>query len=118
VYAGADLLVVPSLFEPCGLAPITAMRYGTVPVVRAAGGMTDTVFDRDHSARPPEERNGYVFHQADHAAIESALSRALGLWFDYPGEFRQLMVRSMRTDYSWARPGQDYLNIYHHIRHK
>jgi starch synthase len=118
VYAGADLLVVPSLFEPCGLAPITAMRYGTVPVVRAAGGMTDTVFDRDYSARPPEERNGYVFHQVDNAAIESALSRALGLWFGYPAEFRQLMVDSMRTDYSWARPGQDYLNIYHHIRHK
>jgi len=118
VYAGADLLVVPSLFEPCGLAPITAMRYGTVPVVRAAGGMTDTVFDRDYSARPPGERNGYVFHQADNGAIESALHRALGLWSGYPGEFRQLMATSMRADYSWARPGQDYLNIYHYIRHK
>jgi len=118
VYAGADLLVVPSQFEPCGLAPITAMRYGTVPVVRAVGGMVDTVFDRDYSARPPDERNGYVFHQSDNLAIESALRRALGLWFSYPGEFRQLMVNAMRADYSWARPGQDYLNIYEHIRHK
>jgi starch synthase len=118
VYAGADLLVVPSLFEPCGLAPMTAMRYGTVPVVRATGGMIDTVFDRDFSARPPTERNGYVFHQADNQAIESALRRALGLWFGYPAEFRQLMGTSMRSDYSWARPGQDYLNIYDYIRHK
>jgi starch synthase len=118
VYAGADLLVVPSLFEPCGLAPLTAMRYGTVPVVRAVGGMTDTVFDRDYSARPPAERNGYVFHQTDNGAVESALRRALGLWFSHPAEFRQLMANSMRADYSWARPGQDYLNIYHHIRHK
>jgi starch synthase len=118
VYAGADLLVVPSLFEPCGLAPMIAMRYGTVPVVRAAGGMTDTVFDRDYSARPPWERNGYVFHQADNDAIESALHRALGLWFGYPAEFRQLMGNAMRADYSWARPAQDYLDIYDYIRHK
>ena len=118
VYAGADLLVVPSMFEPCGLAPMTGMRYGTVPVVRAVGGMVDTVFDRDYSARPPWERNGYVFHQADNPGIESALHRALGLWSGYPAEFRQLMVNAMRADYSWARPGQDYLNIYEYIRHK
>jgi starch synthase len=118
IYAGADLLVVPSMFEPCGLAPMTAMRYGTIPVVRAVGGMADTVSDRDYSARPPHERNGYVFHQADNPAIESALNRALGLWSDYPGEFRDLMASAMRTDYSWARPGQDYLNIYEYIRHK
>jgi starch synthase len=117
VYAGADLLVVPSMFEPCGLAPITAMRYGTVPVVRAVGGMVDTVFDRDHSARPPGDRNGYVFHQADNLGIESALSRALGLWFGHPAEFRDLVVNAMRADYSWARPGQDYVNIYDYIRH-
>jgi starch synthase len=56
VYAGADLLVVPSMFEPCGLAPMTAMRYGTVPVVRAIGGMTDTVFDATiQPARPGSE---------------------------------------------------------------
>ena len=118
VYAGADLLVVPSMFEPCGLAPLTAMRYGTVPVVRAAGGMIDTVFDRDHSPRPPWERNGYVFNQTDNPAIESALHRALGLWGSYPGEFRQLMAACMRSDYSWARPGMDYVNIYDYIRHK
>jgi len=118
VYAGADLLVVPSLFEPCGLAPMIAMRYGTVPVVRAVGGMMNTVFDRDYSARPWSERNGYLFHQTDNAAVESALHRAFGLWFSYPADFRQLMMNGMRADYSWARPSQDYLNIYEYIRHK
>lgn len=117
IYAGADMVVVPSMFEPCGLTPMVAMRYGTVPVVRAVGGMVDTVFDRDFSDRPDWQRNGYVFHQGDNTAIESALDRAFGLWFDYPGEFRQLMLNAMRSDYSWARPGQDYLNIYDHIRH-
>ena len=50
--------------------------------------------------------------------IESALHRAIGLWFNYPHEFRELMANGMRSDYSWARPGQDYLNIYEHIRHR
>ena len=118
IYAGADMLVVPSMFEPCGLTPMIAMRYGTIPVVRGVGGMVDTVFDRDFSDRPDWQRNGYVFHQTDNAAVESALERAFGLWFDFPGEFRQLMLNAMRSDYSWARPGQDYVNIYDHIRHK
>lgn len=118
VYAGADMVVVPSQFEPCGLVPMIAMRYGTVPLVRAVGGMVDTVFDRDWSDRPPGERNGYVFHQTDDWAVESALGRAIRLWFDQPGEFRQLMVNGMAQDHSWAQPGQDFLNIYEYIRHK
>ena len=118
VYAGADLLVVPSHFEPCGLVQMVALKYGTVPVVRAVGGLADTVFDRDHSSRPPEERNGYVFNDADYSGIESALRRALGLWYSYPQEFRQLMANGMRCDYSWNHPGQHYLNIYEYIRHK
>jgi starch synthase len=93
VCASAGLLVVPSMFEPCGLAPLIGMRYGTV-------------FDRGHSARPSAERNGYMFHQADNLAIESAPSRVLGQWFGCPAEFRQLAVNSMRAGYSWARPGR------------
>jgi starch synthase len=115
VYAGADLLVVPSMFEPCGLAPMVGLRYGTVPVVRSVGGMVDTVFDRDHSSREPEERNGYVFQHTDNRAVESALSRALSLWSQRPREFRSLMRNSMRADHSWSQPGQHYLNVYEHI---
>ena len=106
------------MFEPCGLAPLIGMRYGTVPVVRATGGMIDTVFDRDHSGRPAAERNGYVFHHTDNRAIESALSRALRLWFARPREFRGLAAAGMHADYSWRRPGQDYLDIYGHVRHR
>jgi len=116
--AGADLLIVPSMFEPCGLAPLIAMRYGTVPVVRATGGMADTVFDYDHSRRPPAERNGYVFHHTDNRAVESALGRALRLRSARPDEFAKLAANCMGADYSWARPGQEYLDIYQHIRHK
>ena len=118
IYASADMLVVPSMFEPCGLTQMIALRYGTVPIVRSVGGLADTVFDIDYSDRPEQERNGYVFHQADNYAIESAMDRAIGLWFNYPDRFRELIENGMRYDYSWNIPGQNYLNIYDYIRDK
>lgn len=118
IYAGADMLVVPSMFEPCGLTQMIALRYGTVPIVRAVGGLADTVFDRDYSARSPQTRNGYVFHQADFHGVESAMSRAIGLWNQYPDAFQQLIRQGMAYDYSWNYPGQDYLSIYDYIRFK
>lgn len=116
IYAGADILIVPSMFEPCGLTQMIALRYGTVPVVRYVGGLADTIHDRDYSDLPADQRNGYVFHQADQYAFESAMDRAIGLWFDYPDDFRELARNGMRYDYSWNHPGQDYLNIYDYIR--
>jgi starch synthase len=118
IYAGADMLVVPSMYEPCGLTQMIALRYGTVPIVRAVGGLADTVFDVDYSGRPEQERNGYMFYQDDHHAVESAMDRAIGLWYDYPERFRELMRNGMHYDYSWKIPGQNYLNIYEHIRYK
>ncbi len=118
IYAGADMVVVPSIFEPCGLTQVIALRYGTVPIVRAVGGLMDTVFDRDYSDKPEEERNGYVFHQADFQGIESALTRAVGLWNHYPEKFKELMLNGIQYDYSWKNPGQDYLSAYEWIRHK
>ncbi|HEX5922258.1 MAG TPA: glycosyltransferase [Baekduia sp.] len=78
VYAGSDLLVMPSLFEPCGLAQLVALKYGTVPIVRAVGGLADTVADRDYAWEPAEQRTGYVFHQVDHVAVESAMGARSG----------------------------------------
>ncbi len=118
VYAGSDLIVMPSTFEPCGLVQLVALKYGTVPIVRATGGLTNTVTDRDYSPHPPEQRNGYVFEHSNNQALESAMSRALGLWQHYPQQFRDLMLNGMRDDRSWARPGQDYINIYNHIKHE
>lgn len=118
IYAGADLMVVPSLFEPCGLTQLIALRYGTVPVVRGVGGLLDTVFDWDHSDRPVEQRNGFVFDHPDFAGVESALSRAMSLWRGAPDAFGKLQRNGMGYDYSWNRPGEHYLNIYEHIRHK
>lgn len=118
IYAGADMLLVPSAFEPCGLTQLIAMKYGTVPVVRETGGLADTVFDANHAHRPYHERTGYTFRDFDPPALESALQRAVGMWFNYPQYWRELMLNGMRCDYSWNRPGQDYVNIYEAVRQK
>jgi starch synthase len=86
--------------------------------VRAVGGLADTVADRDYCREPAEQRTGYVFDHTDQQALESAMTRAIGLWHGDPQDFRYLMLNGMRADRSWARPAQDYLNIYDHIRHK
>ena len=116
IYAGSDMLLVPSEYEPCGLTQIIALKYGTVPVVRNTGGLADTVFDANDAPRPYHERNGYTFNDFNWTGLESALRRALGLWFHYPQSFRELMGNGMRANFSWNHPAQDYLNIYNYIK--
>jgi starch synthase len=116
IYAGADLLLVPSEYEPCGLAQLIGLKYGAVPVVRNTGGLADTVFDADYAHKPYHERNGYVFNDYNWTGLESALHRAIGLWYSFPHYFRELMTNGMRYDWSWNHSGQDYLNIYNYIK--
>ncbi len=116
IYAGADMILIPSAFEPCGLTQMIAMKYGTVPVVRNTGGLADTVFDADYAHKPYHERNGYVFNDFDGPGLESALSRAIGMWYLYPQYFRELMANGMRYDYSWNHQAKHYLNIYSYIK--
>lgn len=118
IYAGADMVLVPSRFEPCGLTQMIAMRYGTIPIVREVGGLADTVFDKDYSHRPLHERNGYVFRDYDNRGLESALGRAISCYYSHYPDFRELMKHAMRYDYSWNYPGQHYVNIYDYIRAK
>jgi starch synthase len=112
IYAGSDLFIVPSMYEPCGLTQMIALKYGTIPVVRAIGGLVNTVFDRDYSEKPPEERNGFTFQHTDGNAIESGLFRALDLWYNHPDAFRGLMKNGMRYDFSWKVSGEKYRDIY------
>ncbi|HAZ46600.1 MAG TPA: glycogen synthase GlgA [Cyanobacteria bacterium UBA11369] len=119
IYAGADMIIVPSNYEPCGLTQMIGLKYGTVPIVRGVGGLVNTVFDRDYDPdKKPKERNGYVFYQTDNQAIESAMDRAIGLWYRNPKDFRQLINQGMEYDYSWKNPGLQYVGIYDYIRHK
>jgi len=119
IYAGADMIVVPSNYEPCGLTQMIGLKYGTVPIVRGVGGLVNTVFDRDYDrTHPPEQRNGYVFYQTDFTALESAMDRAIGLWENYPEQFEELVIQGMSYDYSWKNPATEYLEIYESIRYQ
>ena len=115
IYAGSDLFIVPSMYEPCGLTQMIALRYGTVPVVRSVGGLVNTVFDRDYSEKPMEERNGFTFQHTDDRALESALYRALDLWYNHPDDFRSLILSGMRCNFSWEISGGKYQEIYEKI---
>jgi starch synthase len=115
IFAGADLILVPSRFEPCGLTQLIAMRYGAVPVARRVGGLADTVIDANYSDHPFEERNGYLFDDYSESDLESALRRAIGLWSEHPAYFRQLRRNGMAQDHSWRAPARRYLDIFAHI---
>ena len=119
IYAAADIMIVPSNYEPCGLTQIISLKYGTVPVVRGVGGLVNTVFDWDYDTEHERnDRNGFVFYENDHIALESALTRALDLYKQEPALFEQLAKQGMDYDYSWKNPGDQYEGVYEHIRHK
>ncbi len=116
MYGGADMILIPSLYEPCGLTQMIAMRYGVVPIARRVGGLADTVCDANYSDRPFEERNGFLFDDPTEEALSGALARAIGLWRHHPDYFRQLRINGMRADHSWRQPALQYLDIYRHVR--
>ncbi|MCU0567622.1 MAG: glycogen synthase GlgA [Oculatellaceae cyanobacterium Prado106] len=119
IYAAADIIIVPSNYEPCGLTQMIGMRYGAVPVVRGVGGLVSTVFDWDYDPdHSEEERNGFVFYQSDYRALESAMERAIDLWKYAPEKFEMLATQGMKADYSWKQSGENYLGVYEYIRCK
>jgi starch synthase len=117
IYAAADIIVVPSNYEPCGLTQVIGLKYGAVPVVRGVGGLVNTVFDWDYEQeKPAEERNGFLFYQSDPNALESAMCRAFDLYYENPELFKKLQQQGMNCDYSWEKPAEQYVGIYEHIR--
>lgn len=107
VYAGADIFLMPSAFEPCGLSQMIAMRYGAVPVARATGGLVDTVPDL---SRP--DGCGVLFTDYTVAAFEQGLHRALSA-YRHPADWAYFVQRAMERDWSWDRAAKRYEDIYH-----
>lgn len=120
IYAGADFIIVPSIFEPCGLTQLTAMRYGAIPVVRKTGGLNDTVFDVDNDRGRAEaqglEPNGFTFEMPDAAGLDYAVNRALSGWYANRDWFHSLCKQVMDQDWSWNRPALDYMELYYCAR--
>lgn len=111
-YAGSHALIVPSLFEPCGLTQMIAMRYGTIAMVRSTGGLKDTVFDVDTSDLDEQERNGFTFDYPDEGGIDWVLTRAFKLYSETPELFYSLAHKNLSQDHSWRKAVEGYLELY------
>ncbi|MCR5807580.1 MAG: glycogen synthase GlgA [Oscillospiraceae bacterium] len=112
VYAGSDAVLVPSLFEPCGLTQLIALRYGTVPIVRETGGLKDTVI-------PYNEYDGtgigFSFANYNGDELLNTINYAKHIYYDYRKEWDQMVIRGMKTDYSWATSAKKYEELYERI---
>ena len=111
IYAGSDLFLIPSRYEPCGLTQMYALKYGTVPVVRATGGLDDTIQEFDPAAGTG---NGFKFEAASAAALLESLSLALGV-HSRKESWNALVRNAMAADFSWTRSAGEYLALYRKI---
>ena len=112
IYAGADIYLMPSKSEPCGLSQMNAMRYGTVPVVHATGGLKDTVPPCDANG---ENGLGFTFQSYNADDFYAAIKRALDLYNSNKSAFRALQKRGMETDFSWDVPAGRYMELFRNM---
>jgi starch synthase len=105
IYAGSDFFLMPSRFEPCGLGQMIAMRYGSLPIVRATGGLEDTV----------DKTVGFVFNKFSARAFYLAVKRAVDLYHKEPKVFKKMQIKAMKKDFSWNNSAKKYLKLYKNL---
>jgi len=105
IYAGSDIFLVPSRFEPCGLTQMIAMRYGNVPVVRATGGLKDTV----------NSQVGFTFKTFTSNEFYKTIQKALAIYYHQPKQWRRLQLNGMQRDFSWTKSAKEYLKLYNKL---
>jgi len=110
IEASSDIFLMPSIFEPCGLNQLYSLRYGTLPVVHAVGGLRDTVFEQTLESESGKA-NGFVFHNAIAGELLAAIQRAISL-FQQKDQWKQLQLNAMSKDFSWDVSAKEYLAIY------
>src|SRR5205085_12221527 len=101
-----DMFLMPSRFEPCGLGQLMSLRYGTIPIVRATGGLADTIDDYS-----PGQGNGFTFREYDAGALLHTVERALDVFTDR-GEWEARVTRALKSDFSWDRSAREYVEMY------
>jgi starch synthase len=111
IEAGADMFLMPSRFEPCGLNQMYSLKYGTVPIVRAAGGLDDTIVNFDHTSL---RGNGFKFYEYDAERLLETIHEALLVYADRD-LWRALMLNGMRADYSWTESARHYIELYQRL---
>lgn len=114
IEAGADVFLMPSLFEPCGLNQLYSLAHGTVPLVHATGGLVDTVVDANVQTIADGTATGFVFHEPAPGALWETLNRVLNTWPDKT-VWRRIVQAGMRQDWSWSRSARQYVGIYEEI---
>src|SRR5690606_5093028 len=112
IEAGAYAFIMPSRFEPCGLNQMYSLRYGTPPVVRATGGLYDTVIPFN---RVTKKGNGFTFADQTPEALQAGLAEAMDLWTE-PRLWRALQRNGMKADHSWIRSAREYVKVYRRAR--
>ncbi|MCK5388002.1 MAG: glycogen/starch synthase [Candidatus Izimaplasma sp.] len=112
IYAGADVFLMPSRFEPCGLGQMISLRYGTLPIVRRTGGLNDTVFKYDHITK---KGNGFTFNNYDANEMKSTIENAYDLYKTNKKDWNKLIERAMRSDNSLVKSTQKYIEFYNVI---
>ncbi|HXI99651.1 MAG TPA: glycosyltransferase, partial [Micropepsaceae bacterium] len=115
--AGADMLLHPARFEPCGLVPIYAMRYGTIPIVRKSGGMADTILDATPENLKTGTATGFCFDTVCADELIACAHRAMGL-YGQSLPWRKLQVNAMRQDFSWSKSAKLYAALYRSLTTK
>lgn len=107
--AGGDMVLMPSIYEPCGLTQMYSMRYGTLPIVRATGGLDDTVVNYDQTTGTG---TGFKFNDATPQALYGTVGWAVGTYYDRPEHFSRLVASAMRARFSWEESAREYLDVY------
>ena len=111
IYAGCDMFLMPSQSEPCGLAQMISMRYGTIPIVRETGGLRDSVTDNGN-----HDGNGFTFKTYNAGDMFDAVSRAKAC-YDDAEEWKNLVRRAMESDFGWAVSAEKYIKVYKDLKH-
>lgn len=115
LFAGSDVTLIPSRFEPCGLTQMYAMAYGSLPLVHRVGGLADTVTDASAANLATGTATGFAFDQADGAGLRAALARAFTLWQDQPA-WARVRACAMRQNFSWQPAARRYADLYRDLR--